>query len=95
LKHSGETVFTRDELHRQLAEYLEALFEIPPERVTPQARLIEDLDLDSIDVVDLVVKLRELTGRRIQAEDFKHVRTVGDVLDSIEKLLATDAPASD
>jgi acyl carrier protein len=88
-------MFVRDDLHRQLAAYLETLFEIPPERVTLEARLVEDLDLDSIDVVDLVVKLRELTGRRIKAEDFKHVRTVGDVLDSVEKLLATDAPAGD
>ena len=86
---------SRVDLHQQLTGYLETLFEIPPERVTMEARLVEDLDLDSIDVVDLLVKLRELTGRRVKAEDFKSVRTVGDVLDSIEKLMATDATAAD
>ncbi len=88
-------MLSRDELHRQLAEYLETLFEIPAEQVTEDAHLVDELGLDSIDTVDLLVKLRELTGRRIKAEDFKTVRTVGDVLDSIEILLATDAPASD
>lgn len=86
---------SRDELYCQLTGYLETLFEIPSERVTLDARLIEDLDLDSIDIVDLLVKLREVTGRRVKAEEFKTVRTVGDVLDSIEKLMAADAVASD
>ncbi len=82
---------SRDDLHRQLAEFLETLFEIAPERVTAETRLVEDLDLDSIDVVDLLVKLREVTGRRVKPEEFKTVRTVGDVLDALEKLMATDA----
>ncbi|HEX4367167.1 MAG TPA: acyl carrier protein [Rhodopila sp.] len=86
---------SRDELYCQLTGYLETLFEIPPERITLDAHLVDDLDLDSIDIVDLLVKLRELTGRRVNAEEFKTVRTVGDVLDSIEKLMATDAVAID
>ena len=86
---------SRSELQQQLTSYMETLFEIPPERVTLEARLIEDLDLDSIDIVELLVKLREVTGRRVAADDFKTVRTVGDVLDSIEKLLATDAAPID
>jgi acyl carrier protein len=95
LTPNGETIVSRDELYRQLSGYLEALFEIPPERVTLDARLVEDLDLDSIDIVDLLVKLREVTGRRVKAEEFKTVRTVGDVLDSIEKLMAADAVGTD
>lgn len=86
---------SRSELQQQLTSYMETLFEIPPERVTLDARLIEDLDLDSIDIVELLVKLREVTGRRVTADDFKTVRTIGDVLDSIEKLLATDAAPID
>jgi acyl carrier protein len=85
---------TREELLRKLQEMLQELFEIPPEKVKPEAKLFEELDLDSIDAIDLVVKLQALTGRRIAPEDFKSVRTVGDVLDCIEKLLATDESAS-
>jgi acyl carrier protein len=62
-------------------------FELDPERVTLDARLHEDLDLDSIDAVDLVIKLQELTGRKVSHEDFKEVRTVGDIQRVIEKLL--------
>jgi acyl carrier protein len=95
LPRNGETIVPRDDLQRQLTENLQILFEIPPERVTRDARLIEDLDLDSIDIVDLLVKLREITGRRVKAEEFKTVRTVGDVLDSIERLMAADAVVKD
>ena len=52
-------------------------------KITREARLFEDLDLDSIDAVDLVVKLQEYTGRRIAPAEFKSVRTVGDVVDKI------------
>ena len=70
---------------------MEELFDIPPEKVTPESKLFEELDLDSIDAVDLIVKLQEITGRRIKPEQFKAVRTVGDVLDCVEKLLAENA----
>ena len=46
------------------------------------------LDLDSIDAVDMMIKLQELTGCKVSPEDFKGVRTVGDVQRIIEKLLA-------
>jgi acyl carrier protein len=86
---------SRDDLHGQLTEHLATLFEIPPERVSLDARLVDDLDLDSIDIVDLLVKLREVTGRRVKAEEFKTVRTVGDLLDSLESLMTVDVDAAD
>ena len=69
------------------------MFEIPPERITLDARLYEDLDLDSIDAVDLIVKLGELTGRKIKPEAFKAVRTVGDVVVCVEATLADGGDA--
>jgi acyl carrier protein len=83
-------MISRDELYKKLTEYLIDLFEITPEKITLEAKLFEELDLDSIDAVDLVVKLQEFTGRRVKPEAFKAVRTVGDVVDCLEKLLATD-----
>jgi acyl carrier protein len=56
------------------------MFEVPSEKITRDARLFEDLDLDSIDAVDLIVKLQELTGRKFKPEEFKSVRTVGDLI---------------
>ncbi|MGH8378648.1 MAG: acyl carrier protein [Gammaproteobacteria bacterium] len=70
-----------------LKDTLVEQFELDPAKITPDALLNEDLDLDSIDAVDLIIKLQELTGRKVSPEDFKGVRTVGDVQRVIEKLL--------
>ncbi len=86
-------MLSRDAILEKLAGDLEELFEIPRDKVSLDAKLFEDLDLDSIDAVDLVVKLQEVTGRRVKPEEFKAVRTVGDVVDCVEKLLAADEPA--
>ncbi|MHB1544876.1 MAG: acyl carrier protein [Gammaproteobacteria bacterium] len=77
------------EVFLHLQSTLVEQFELDPAQITPNARLHEDLDLDSIDAVDLVIKLQEITGRKVSHEDFKGVRTVGDLQRVIEKLLAT------
>jgi acyl carrier protein len=78
---------SRDEIYEKLTAYLEEMFEVPPEKVSLEARLKEELDLDSIDAVDLVVRLQELTSRKLSPEEFKSVRTVGDVVDRVHALL--------
>ncbi len=78
---------SQEEIYQQVVSTLEELFEIDPEQVSPQARLYEDLDIDSIDAVDLVIELKSLTGKKIQPEDFKSVRSVQDVVDAIAELL--------
>ncbi|CAA7626558.1 acyl carrier protein [Magnetospirillum sp. UT-4] len=77
---------TRDEIQATLSQYLQEMFEIPAEKITPEARLFEELDLDSIDAVDLVVRLQDLTGKKIKPEQFKTVRTVADVVDRVHDL---------
>ena len=80
-------MLSRDEVYTRLARYLTDMFEVPEDKIRPDARLYEDFDLDSIDALDLVVKLQELTGRRISPQEFKTVRTVGDVVDRVSALL--------
>ena len=80
-------MLTRARIAEELAAALEDLFEVPRWKVIPSARLAEDLDLDSIDAVDLVVRLQALVGRRIKPEAFRAARTVADVVDCIERLL--------
>ena len=75
---SATAMISHDDLYDKLKTYLEDMFE----------KLFEDLDLDSIDAIDLMVKLQELTGRKMKPEEFKTVRTVGDVLDRVHVLLA-------
>lgn len=88
---SNENMNNGDKIFAMLSEILEQDFEIDAEDITRSANLYEDLDLDSIDAVDLVVKLREQTGKKIEPNDFKQVRTVQDVIDAVEKLMTADA----
>lgn len=80
-------MLSKDEVYGRLARYLTDMFEVPAEKIRLEARLYEELDLDSIDALDLVVKLQEITGRRISPQEFKTVRTVGDVVDRVTALL--------
>ena len=81
-------VKSREEILAYLRDTLVELFELKPEQVVPEAKLYEDLDIDSIDAVDLILKLKDLTGRKIQPQAFRHVRTVGDVIDAVEAVMA-------
>jgi acyl carrier protein len=78
---------TRDEILDQIQAALVELFEIEPGRVTPEARLNEDLEIDSIDAVDLLDRLKRQTGRKISADDFRSVRTVGDLVTAVHTLV--------
>ncbi len=76
------------EILTQLRDILFDAFEIDPQKVQMQAHLFTDLDLDSIDAVDLAIKVQEMTGKRIKPDEFKNVRTVQDVIEMIQKLQA-------
>ena len=77
-------MMTRDEIYQKLSDILVDMFEIDPADIRMEAQLNEELDLDSIDAIDMVVKLQEMTGRRVAEDALKQVRTVGDVVDLVE-----------
>ena len=80
--------FTPDEIYVHVRELLVELFEVEPAKIQPDARLYQDLEIDSIDAIDLVLKLKDFTGRKLKPEEFKHVRTVGDVVRAVQTLVA-------
>jgi len=75
-----------DELFQQICDVLAEEFEIPRESIRPDSDLFQDLGIDSIDAVDLIVRLRELTGKHVPPDRFKAVRTVGDVAAVLQSL---------
>jgi acyl carrier protein len=77
----------REEILAAIKEIMVELFEIDGQSITLEARLYEDLDFDSIDAVDMIVKLKEMTGKAIKPEDFKTARTVSDVVEAVYKML--------
>lgn len=74
-------------IFQEVTELLHNLFEIDPAEIKPESRLYEDLELDSIDAVDMIVHLQKKTGKKIKPEEFKAVRTVQDVVDAVVRLL--------
>lgn len=84
---SADTAVANTNVFDYLSKTLVDLFDVDPDAITPEARLYEDLDIDSIDAVDMVVELKRFTGRRIDPEDFKSVRTVQDVVDAVDRLM--------
>jgi acyl carrier protein len=85
---SGKQRWTDAHIFEQLKTILAGNFEIDPAKVTLEADLFSDLGLDSIDAVDLAIKLQEMTGKRVKPQEFKSIRTVGDVVATVQQLLA-------
>jgi acyl carrier protein len=71
---------TRDEVFALIRDVMVRLFELRPEAVTLGARLFEDLELDSIDAIDMLVELQARTDKRIDEDELKKLRTVEDVV---------------
>ena len=78
---------TREDVNRMVVDILHDMFELPNDKLTPNANLYTDLDIDSIDAVDLVVKLNEMTDKRLRPDAFKSIRTIDDIVDALMKLL--------
>lgn len=77
---------TEQEIQDLLVEALESLFEVDPSKITSETNLYQDLEIDSIDAIDLIDYIKRKTGHKLQAEDFRNVRTVGDVVQAVVKL---------
>jgi len=82
---------TREDIYEKLKSLLIDLFEIPAGSIHLDAQLVDDLDLDSIDAVDLILELQEFTGRKISAEQFRSVHTVRDVIEQVHELVGQAA----
>jgi acyl carrier protein len=75
-----------NELYSRIKSILIDQFEVDATAISMEANLYDELEIDSIDAVDLLVQLKELTGKKIPPEDFKDVRTIGDVLNALTAL---------
>lgn len=78
-------MLNREQVQEILSKALVELFEIDPSKITLTANLYEDLEIDSIDAIDLIDHIKRETGYRLVADDFRSVRTVGDVVEAVVK----------
>ena len=79
--------YSKEEIYNKICEILESEFEIDKSQLNEDANLFTDLDLDSVDAVDLAVRLQQYSEKRITPEEFKQIRTLNDIVEVIYKLL--------
>ena len=81
--------YNRDEILFQIRKIFKERFKLAPERVTEEAKLKDDLDLDSIDMFDLLTLVEKETNKTLELTDFREVRSVGELADCLVKGLET------
>ena len=82
---------SKQEILAHIRSAMVELFEIDPEAITLEAHLIDDLDLDSIDAIDMAARLQQITGRRVPENALKSIRTIADVVDLVHEQLSLSA----
>jgi acyl carrier protein len=80
---SDKLALDRDATYALIVKLLTELFAIEPEKITLDANLYQDLDIDSIDAVDLAIEFKKQTGRQLTPDEFKQIRTVGDIVNVV------------
>jgi acyl carrier protein len=75
-----------DEIIRKVNQTMAAEFEVDPSKLTPATHLGDDLELDSLDGVDLIAAMQRTFSVKIPEEDARKLRTMGDIYAFVEKL---------
>lgn len=83
---------SKDEIFKRLRDVLVAGFELRDEQIVPTARLIDDLELDSLDLVDFAVRLEQQVDLEIAEDELKGIKTVQDIVDLAYQKLNTARP---
>lgn len=78
---------TQQEISDKIKSILVAEFDVDESSLKPETNLFTELDLDSIDAVDLVVRIQQETGKKVDPDDFRQIRTFADVVQAVDKLV--------
>lgn len=79
---------TRDEIFAQIKSILVETLSVDEEKVSMEARFQEDLETDSLDLVELIMTMEEKFGIKISDEEAAAIKTVGDAVEFVEKRIA-------
>lgn len=81
---------TREEIFQQLRENIVEMFGLPEDKITEESKIRDDLDLDSIDIADLTIRVKNQLGGQFSQKYFSRVSTIGDVVDAVHMLLTDE-----
>ena len=79
--------YTKEQIFEELKNILIEELEIAEQDIKPEANLFEDLDLDSIDAVDIAVRMQRYTDKKLPSEEFKKIQTIDDVVNAVWNLM--------
>ena len=82
---------TKEEINKMVIDVLREAFDLSEEALIPNAKLYEDLDLDSLDAIDLAVKLKDDMGVTLNEEEMRSLIEFSDLVDLMEKKLNTSS----
>ena len=77
---------SKEDIFNQIRDELVNLFDLDSSEIELEVKIFEDLGLDSIDAVNLVVRIQEITGKRIQPAEFREIQTIQDAVELAHKL---------
>lgn len=81
---------TKEYVYQHITRILQEQFDLDPESMTPETDLRADLDIDSIDAVNILIELKSLTSKKVAIENFHQIKTIGDLTDAVFNLLNED-----
>jgi Acyl carrier protein len=81
---------TKDYVYQHITRILQEQFDLDPASMTPETDLRADLDIDSIDAVNILIELKSLTSKKVAIENFHQIKTIGDLTDAVFNLLNED-----
>ena len=93
---TNEVNITKEEILIKVKDLLSHQFDIAPKDITLEARLNEDLDIDSIDAMNLLAEYEKETGVGLDPLQLISIRTIGDVIDTLYATMSAkkeEAPA--
>lgn len=86
---------SKQEILAHIRSAMAELFELEPSAIRLESHLIDDLDLDSIDAIDMAARLQQMTGRRVPEDALKSIRTIADVVELVHEQLTECAPEAE
>lgn len=79
--------YSKEQIFEELKKILVDELEIREEDIKMDSNLFEDLELDSIDAVDIAVRMQKFTDKKLPPSEFKKIKTVNDVVEAVFALI--------
>ncbi len=78
---------TKEYVYQYITRILQEQFDLDPASMAAETDLRADLDIDSIDAVNILIELKSLTSKKVASENFHQIKTIGDLTDAVFNLL--------